>query len=131
MSIITARYTLASLLCLTLHTCASASTWRDPAYGGVYDFKDDKTVVVSHASRQFTGKWWYLDRTKIQFRFFGPNGRPLGVNTLEMADKSSANVKLAGGGRVYRWSNVESRGGGQSTSLADSGWFMESIGFHP
>jgi hypothetical protein len=108
---------------------ASARTWRDPAYGGIYEFGDDGVVKVIHHAQQFTGKWWSVSPSSVKFRFYDDKGNLRGVNSLEMRTDTTAVVHLADASRSFRWSLIEGRGPNTSEDSDDSGWFMEPLRF--
>ena len=113
---------------LLLSTVASARTWRDPAYGGIYEFGEDGVVKVIHHAREFTGKWWSVNPSTVKFRFYDSKGNLRGVNSLEMRTDTTAVVHLADASRSFRWNLIENRGP-SSAEDSESGWFMKPLKF--
>jgi hypothetical protein len=119
---------LSTFLFLTVAN-ASARTWRDPMYGGVYSFGEDGVVTVKHPVREFSGKWWSVSPSAVKFQFYDQEGRLRGVNSLEMRTETTAVVHLVDANRSFRWNLIESRGPSEILDSDESGWFMKPLRF--
>lgn len=110
---------------------ALARTWRDPKYGGLYSFGEDGVLTVTHPGREYSGKWWLVDKSSVKFQLFDQSGKATGgVSSLIMRTETTATVKLSGLANSLRWNLVEDRGyAAQDRDPAESGWFMEELRF--
>ena len=122
------RSILISVIVLLMIATATARTWRDPVYGGVYEFEEDGTLTVVHPTREFNGKWTSTSPSSVEFQLYDKNGRLRGVNSLEMRTETTAVVRLDNISRTFHWNLVESRGPSETVDSTE-GWFMEPLRF--